>query len=416
MPFAVIARCHWSNGVPAHTVRSGEMGTILAVVVVAGATAGVLALGAGMAVRARNASDTRTREALRRIGDGVEALSFGLGAVVDSARADAQELGRSVGITLDLDEALRRTAAAAAALPGMQAGAARVLKLDGSASQQAVGLISGRTGLEGAVEPPDLTPWDSAIITWQRQPGPGHVSALQAGIVAPVIHEGVRIGLLAAYCSEVSYPYEGSVDQLGALAAEAAPALAAAREHEAVRELVRTDPLTGLLNRRGLDEALNREIARASRTGSPLSVLMLDLDDFRAVNKVTYAHGDDVLREFARVLEDACRTTDVLCRRGGEEFLLILTDTPCYEALRLDSRIRALVSTTEFSHIGAVRYSSGITSLRPDDDITEIDKRASQLVNIVKAAGKNGVRHDCDADAYPPVAPPGPPTLGTLGE
>ncbi len=381
------------------------MGTILGVVAVALATAGVLALGAGVAVRARNASDSRTREALRRIGDGVEALSSGLGAVVDSARADAAELGRSVGITLDLDEALRRTAAAAAALPGMQAGAARVLKLDGTTRQQAVGLSSGRTGLEGTVDPPDLSPWESAIVTWQRQAGPGHATAVQAGIITPVIHEGVRIGMLAAYCSEVSYPYDGAVDQLGALAAEAAPALAAAREHEAVRELVRTDPLTGLLNRRGLDEALNREIARAARTGSPLSVLMLDLDDFRSVNKVTYAHGDDVLREFARVLEDACRTTDILCRRGGEEFLLILTETPCYEALRLDSRIRALVSTTDFSHVGVLRYSSGITSLRPEDDIVELDKRASQLVNAVKANGKNGVQHDCDMDGYGPVDP-----------
>ena len=202
------------------------------------------------------------------------------------------------------------------------------------------------------------------------------------------MHEGVRIGLLAAYCSEVAYPHEGTVDQLGALAAEAAPALAAAREHEAVRELVRTDPLTGLLNRRGLDEALNREIARAARTGSPLSILMLDLDDFRAVNKVTYAHGDDVLREFARVLEDACRTTDILCRRGGEEFMLILAETPCYEALRLDSRIRALVSTTEFSHVGTLQYSSGITSLRPDDDIIEIDKRASAARQCRQGGGQ----------------------------
>ena len=247
----------------------------------------------------------------------------------------------------------------------MQAGAARVIKVDGTPSQQAVGLISGRTGLEGTVEPPDLTPWDSAIITWQRQARSGQTSALQAGIVAPVMHEGVRIGLLAAYCSEVAYPHEGTVDQLGALAAEAAPALAAAREHEAVRELVRTDPLTGLLNRRGLDEALNREIARAARTGSPLSILMLDLDDFRAVNKVTYAHGDDVLREFARVLEDACRTTDILCRRGGEEFMLILAETPCYEALRLDSRIRALVSTTEFSHVGDAAVLVGHHVLAP---------------------------------------------------
>ena len=163
------------------------MGTILAVVAVAVATAGVLALGAGMAVRARNASDARTREALRRIGDGVEALSFGLGAVVDSARSDAAELGRSVGITLDLDEALHRTAAAAAALPGMQAGAARVIKVDGTPSQQAVGLDLGPNGARGSRRPtrPDPVGLRDHHVATAGGLRATH-SALQAGIVAPV--------------------------------------------------------------------------------------------------------------------------------------------------------------------------------------------------------------------------------------
>src|SRR5436190_8074767 len=122
-------------------------------VVVALAALGVLTACVAV-IRARNASDARTRDALRRIGDGVEALTLGLGTIAETARAETAELGRSVGITLDLEDALRRTAAAAAALPGMEAGTARIVGLDGVVNEQTVG-ISAATGIESTCEPPD---------------------------------------------------------------------------------------------------------------------------------------------------------------------------------------------------------------------------------------------------------------------
>ncbi|MGL6279183.1 MAG: GGDEF domain-containing protein, partial [Gaiella sp.] len=216
---------------------------------------------------------------------------------------------------------------------------------------------------------------------------------------------GRRIGLIAAYTSTTSVA-DDVAETVVALAASAAPALHAAREHQAVAELVRTDPLTGLLNRRGgVDDALPREIARARRSGAPLSVLMIDLDDFKTVNAVNYSHGDDVLQEFARVVVEACRESDIPCRRGGEEFLVILPDTECTDALRLEKRLRALVSATEFSHVGALTYSAGVTALAPDDDERTIDTRASGLVNDAKRAGKNTIRHDCATVTTPPPAP-----------
>jgi diguanylate cyclase (GGDEF)-like protein len=374
------------------------MGTTAVGVLVALATLGVLAVGVALVVRARNASDSRTRDTLRRIGDGVEALTLGLGAIAETAKAETAELGRSVGITLDLEEALRRTAAAAASLPGMQAGAARVIGIDGSVAQQTVGISSGFTGLETDFDPPDRSPWASAVLSWRRTPDMGALTSVQAGIVAPVLHEGGRIGLVAAYSTGVNRPDEAAVERLTWLANQAAPALAAAREHDAMKALVRKDPLTGLLNRRGLDEALAHEIARAARNGTVLSVLMIDIDGFRTVNKLTYAHGDIVLREFSRALEEACRSTDIICRRGGDEFLLLLPDTPCLEALRLEARVRAVVTTTDFSNVSKLTYSAGITSYRAGDSFDELDRRASILVNEVKSAGRNGMRHDCDVD------------------
>ena len=375
------------------------MGTNAVGVLVAFATFGVLAFGAALVVRARNASDSRTRDTLRRIGDGVEALTLGLGAIAETAKAETAELGRSVGITLDLEEALRRTAAAAASLPGMQAGAARIIGMDGSVAQQTVGITSGLSGLETDFDPPDRSPWTSAVLSWRRSPDMATVSAVQAGIVAPVLHEGAQIGLVAAYSIGVNRPDEASIERLTWLANQASPALAAAREHDAMKALVRKDPLTGLLNRRGLDEALAHEIARAARNGTVLSVLMIDIDGFRSVNKLTYAHGDIVLREFSRSLEEACRATDLICRRGGDEFLLLLPDTPCREALRLEARVRAVVTTTDFTNVSKLTYSAGITSYRAGDSFDELDRRASMLVNEVKSAGRNGMRHDCELES-----------------
>lgn len=379
------------------------MGTTAAVVAV-GVTGVVLAIVASLAVRARSRSDRVTQAALRRIGDGVDALSSGLGAVVERAQSEGAALGRSIGITLDLDEALANAAAAAAALPGMAAGAARVERHDGTAAQRSVGITSGSTGLEGGLDPPDRTPWESAIVEWLRAPATWADEPLRVGVVVPLVHAGARIGVIGAYARTAGRVAEDAIEELRELADAAAPALAAARDHEAVRELVRTDPLTGLLNRRGFDEALTREIARADRASTPLTLLMIDLDDFREVNKESHTHGDSVLRALGGVLLDACRATDIVCRRGGEEFSVILPDTPCLEAIRREARIRALVATTAFPHVDRLRFSSGITALAESDDALSIDTRASELVNVAKLApGKNQLHHDCDlaTDARP---------------
>jgi diguanylate cyclase (GGDEF)-like protein len=357
----------------------------------AGAAVAIFAFVAAVAVRARNRSDLRTQDALRRISDSVHALSHSLETTRESLWVEDSR--SAFPVTLDLDEALRRAAAVAAALPGMTAGAARVDRLDGTSAIQTIGISSGSTGLEIVPDSPDRAPWRLALVEWVREPSPLQ-EPLQRAVIAPIVVNGERIGLIGAYASTTAVPTDVA-EAVAALADSAGPAFGAAREHEAVKQLVRTDPLTGMLNRRGLDEELAREIARAVRLGAPLSVLMLDLDDFKRVNATNFVHGDDVLRELARIIREASRETDIPCRRGGEEFTIILPDTPCAAALRVDARIRALVQVTDFPHAGRITYSAGITSLREGDDADLLDRRASALVNDVKRAGKNDVRHDC---------------------
>jgi diguanylate cyclase (GGDEF)-like protein len=370
------------------------MGTSTVAIAVAAAAVVAFALVAWLAVRARNRADERTRDVLRLISDEMMSISDGLGAVVEGAKPHQRD-DFLFPVTLDLDEALRRVAAVAAALPGMTGGAARVDRLDGIAALRSIGIVSGATGLEHAPDPPDGQGWSSALVQWIPAPGQTGPSAIRRAAFAPVSHNGNRIGLLGAYSASEVLPSE-VVEAVVALAAAAAPGLAAAREHEAVRELVRTDPRTELRNERGLAEDLGREVARAARTGSPLSLLMIDLDNFSDVNKVNHAAGDDVLRVFARVLIEACRETDIPCRRGGDEFTIILPETACAAALRVEARIRALVATTDFPHREALSYSAGVTMLRDGDSTESIDRRASELVNAIKRGAKGSVAHDCN--------------------
>lgn len=121
------------------------------------------------------------------------------------------------------------------------------------------------------------------------------------------------------------------------------------REIEALTEelrvparLARTDPLTGLANRRGWDEQLARELARARRSGEALSVALLDLDDFKAFNDA-YGHqaGDRLLLEAAMVWKGQLREVDILCRWGGDEFAVLLPACPRAQADEVIARLRA---------------------------------------------------------------------------
>jgi diguanylate cyclase len=98
---------------------------------------------------------------------------------------------------------------------------------------------------------------------------------------------------------------------------------------EKLREQANRDSLTGLFNRRYLEGTLERELARCKRENAPLTMLLLDIDHFKLVND-TYGHqaGDEVLRVFARALLESARAEDIVCRYGGEEFLLVLPKMP----------------------------------------------------------------------------------------
>ncbi|MCA0319141.1 MAG: PleD family two-component system response regulator [Proteobacteria bacterium] len=163
-------------------------------------------------------------------------------------------------------------------------------------------------------------------------------------------------------------------------------------------EMAITDGLTGLHNRRYMESHLGTLVEQASMRGKPLSVLILDIDYFKAVND-TWGHdaGDEVLREFAQRLRKSVRGIDLACRLGGEEFVVVMPDTDAGVASIVAERIRARVAGEAFAiHKGAraidVTVSIGMAQRQAGDtEADELVKRADQALYRAKRDGRNRV-------------------------
>jgi diguanylate cyclase len=141
-------------------------------------------------------------------------------------------------------------------------------------------------------------------------------------------------------------------------------------ELEQVSEQVREDQLTGTLNRRGLDDAMEREIARAQRKSSPLCAAILDLDNFKKLND-TYGHqaGDDALVHLAKVVMRTLRPTDIVARFGGEEFVIVFAETELKQAVEVTRRLQRELTRRFFLHENErllITFSAGVAALKPN--------------------------------------------------
>ncbi|MCB1889510.1 MAG: GGDEF domain-containing protein [Rhodocyclaceae bacterium] len=172
------------------------------------------------------------------------------------------------------------------------------------------------------------------------------------------------------------------------------------RIEEANRLLATQDQLTGLANRRSLVTRLEQEWARAQRTGQPLAVVMIDVDDFKRYND-HYGHqaGDDCLRAVARVVDTGVqRATDMSARYGGEEFLLILPDTGTMAAQGVAERVRQALASLALphagSHFGHVTVSLGVAATGAYDypDAQALLRAADDALYLAKQAGRDQVR------------------------
>ena len=157
------------------------------------------------------------------------------------------------------------------------------------------------------------------------------------------------------------------------------------------------DPLTGALNRRSFSLLYEKAMAHSSRHQLPLSVLMMDLDEFKKVNDLLgHNFGDTVLCQFVAVANKILREDDVFCRFGGEEFIALLPSTSSAEALIVANRLRdcfaidaALIETKEATYPFAITTSIGIAELKQDESFETLLRRADAALYCAKGNGRN---------------------------
>ena len=167
--------------------------------------------------------------------------------------------------------------------------------------------------------------------------------------------------------------------------------------HQQIKNLARTDGLTGLLNHRTFMEKLNEEYRRIDRESRPFSVLLMDIDKFKNVND-TYGHpvGDVAIKAVAKVLKETVRTTDFVARYGGEEFAVGMVDSGREGARQMAERVRSIMEKTVVTRIGAkdliVTLSIGVSSFPEDNGkITDLVTMADNALYQAKKDGRNRV-------------------------
>lgn len=234
-----------------------------------------------------------------------------------------------------------------------------------------------------------------------REPPNNHI---RGWLGVPLIFQDRIIGLIALDSTEPDRFSENHARLASAFASQVAAALENARLYEETRRLSITDPLTGIGNRRHFIELAQREFQRSHRYQRPLSLIMMDLDHFKVVND-TYGHlvGDKVLRAIAKLCERNLRESDIIGRYGGEEFLILLPETPVnpsdpnksdeHTAKAVAERLRKMVESTPTKTAQGeipITISLGIAELTDDvGDLDTLIDRADQALYQAKQGGRN---------------------------
>ena len=337
----------------------------------------------------RRPNDARIATALERVDQRIAGLTERIEAAAALRGEPASGLGDAIGSTIELDEVLHRTLAAATALPAVDGSAVRVTRRNGVVETAVQGLAA-----QGAAPflsgPPDGAPFVAGLTTWEVE----GTDALRTGLVVPLGVAGD--GTLSVYSRNKDAFDADAVAILATIARQAAPAVENAFRFLDVQELAATDLRTGVGSALAFEEALPREISAARRHGRPLSLIQVDLDDFGAINK-RFSHeiGNEVLAEFGERVRATIRGSDGAYRNSGgaDEFFLILPDTTREFARLLYGRLAFEMAARPFNEVGAVTMSAGLAELRPDDTPATLQARTGALVQLAKD-GKNRLCDD----------------------
>jgi len=373
--------------------------TPIVVAIAAGAAAVALLLvvlwlvrGAGKGVQ----SDERLADLVADMNSRMETMVSELSEALEHAQEEGrrnQMLGELAG-TIDLDEVLTRTLDAAGARPGVDAALAR---LDNGADTPIIatlGLTTEEAQRQAIAGPPGGAEARSISLVYQYPTelasNDGSTGLIHSGLAVPIQTENGSIGFIAVFSRSRSHSWDDDeVRELEELALRAGPAIENAKRFREARQLADLDALTGLHNRRYFHETLSREVARAQRYDRQLALVVLDLDDFKAINdRIGHLTGDAVIAESAERVRDVVRTADIACRVGGDEFAVILPESTLADADQLYRRLQAALSTRPIGQAGRLSFSAGVAELKPEDDPTTFFERADEALYVAKERGK----------------------------
>ena len=343
--------------------------------------------------RVRNGADQRVADAVQQLAAGMQETMRDLAAAVETAQATRADL--SVGelaASLDLDEVTGRTLEAAATVVGVEAALVDAAAPDGARVSATVGMPVEEAA-RAAIQLPENDNLRAVEIHYHYRIDDVESSSatlIRSGVVVPMRSDGATIGALSAFSRSAGQKLgEAEIDELERLAFRAGPALENARKYTEARALADLDALTGLHNRRYFHETLAREVARGHRYQRKLSLIVFDLDDFKAINdRIGHLAGDAVLAEAAERLLTVVRSADVACRVGGDEFAVVLPESNAEEAELLAGRIARVINVRPITAAGTVNLSAGVAELQPGDRPTDVFERADEALYRAKELGK----------------------------
>ena len=345
----------------------------------------------------RAAAEAEARQVQARLREG--------NAELEHKSADLRALSRYGGMLqgcTDPDEALQLTARLLSTLRPGAAGTLYRMRNSQDHAEAALHWGRHRAASAAALVPeacwalrrnqPHLSP-DAATMHCPHVSSVDHDGVATACI--PLTAQGTQIGLL--YLSDDDDGFLSRIDIIEAAAEQLSMTLANLSLRERLRLQSIREPLTGLFNRRYLEESTPRELARCARRDLPLSLLMLDIDHFKAFNDLHgHAGGDALLAAFGKLLGGHSRGEDIACRYGGEEFTLILPEAPAEAALQRAEAIRREVEAMRVRHMDRelprVTVSIGVATFPADGDTPEVLMRAAdEALYRAKHGGRNRV-------------------------
>jgi diguanylate cyclase (GGDEF)-like protein len=346
--------------------------------------------------RAERRADARLERVVLDFEGRLDALAQDLSAALEVAETESRRsrfLAEIAG-SIDLDEVLARTLESARALSGVDAA---LVRLEPHGTEKPIvatlGLSQEEAERQAVVGPPERHDARAIELGYRYPVDVDAEELVRAGLAVPLAAEEDRLGYLIAFTRSRDRRFDdGDIQRLEELSERAGPAIANAHRFREARRLADLDALTGLRNRRFFHDTLAREVARAQRYGRGLALVMIDLDDFKAVNdRVGHLAGDAVLAEAAERVREVVRSADIACRVGGDEFAVIAPEAGLEDAHELVVRIQRAVATRPLGKAGRVQVSAGVAELQPEDDAVSLFERADERLYAAKHAGKDGL-------------------------